>query len=307
MTNTQAAQAGKEADAIIEQLANPGGKVETNTNIGAVDVLDQSQPVRQPNESKENWEKRFKNYKASTDKTIHSLRQKAQQFDLLQSQNAKMQQQIDQLSQSTQQPDPEVLKHFSEEEVESVKKMFEGQVGKLTSQVDYLKGQLTLQQQREADEQALRAHQHVVNAVKGSVPNYDLIDKDPRFKTFMQSPDDFGNIRFDLLLKAKNANPPDIAHIIDFYTEFAGSQPDVQQAHQQVRAEQRAQPKQFTQQELLQNPRGNPAGLTKREDTGIRWDEPTIQAFYRDKALNKISPDEAAMLEQDMVNSLYRR
>ena len=69
--NSQAAQAGEKADALIKQLATPGEAIEATDT--SVEVLDQAQPV-QPTAPENDWEKRFKGYRSSTDKTLHTLR-----------------------------------------------------------------------------------------------------------------------------------------------------------------------------------------------------------------------------------------
>lgn len=299
MNNIQAQSAGTEADELIKQLSNPGGAPEE-----AVKVLNKANqlPIQQPGETHENWEKRFKNYKASTDTTIHKLRQQASTFDLMQNENAQLKEQLAQVRQQVPKTPEEALELFSQEEVDSMNKLVDSKVNGLQSELTSVRQQLAAEQQHKQQQLAMQTHQSVIKQVETAVPHYAKIDVHPRFKKYMNAFDEYGNNRMDLLLKAKNSTPPDINRIVQFYREFEASVNVRQETPQQKRH------KQFTQQELLQNPTSRQAGLTPKEKPlGIVWDEPTIQAFYRDKALSKISADEAARLEQDMMNQLYKR
>jgi len=128
--NTQAASAGSKADEIISQLANPQAPIETDK--ATVNVLDQAQPVgEQPMIPEEDWKKRFSGYKASTDSTIHKLRQQAQQFDLTAAENAKLKQELADTKANVPSTPDEMLQLFSQEEVDGFTKMMDNRVGGL--------------------------------------------------------------------------------------------------------------------------------------------------------------------------------
>jgi len=297
--NQQAKLAGEQADKIIDQLANPGGTIEGTET----EVIDQVKQVPHSSESHENWEKRFKGYKASTDKTLYELRQKAKQFDLISEENSKLKDNLQKIRQQVPSTPKEALDLFSKEEWESVGNFVDSKMGGLQEEVSYLKAELAREKQRLKQDEIMQKHNSVVDAVRQAVPHYEQIDVHPQFKKYIQELDEYGNKRLDLLLKAKNSTPPDITRIVQFYREFE-AQMNVQQE-----TKQQQQKKQFTQQELLQVPKAKPtvAGKPTKERLGIVWDEPTIQAFYRDKALSKISPEEAVALEQDMIAYQYGR
>ena len=288
MSNTQAKSAGEQANAIIEQLANPGNAVETEN--ATVEVLDQAQPV-------DDWKKRFTGLKSSQDKTIHSLRQKVSQFDLMESENNQLKKRLEETQAQIPTTPNEMLELFSEEEVAGMEKMFGGKVSGLQSEVERLTEELDYARKERAQNAAVSEHQSIVDVVAQSVPNYAEIDVDPGFAEYMKDLDEFNNVRYDLLVKAKNENPPDIGRIVSFYVDYS----NIKQAEAQ-------QPQQYTQQELLQQPRGSQSGGTVApQSLGIQWNTATSSQFYKDKALGKYTPEEAESLEQDLFRSMKRR
>ncbi|RLD03465.1 MAG: hypothetical protein DRI65_12840 [Chloroflexota bacterium] len=286
--NQQAASAGEEANAIIEQLANPGQAIETETST--VEVLDQAQPV-------DDWEKRFKGYKASTDKTLHKLRQQSSQFDLMSNENNQLKKRLEETQAQIPKTPNEMLELFSEEEVAGMEKMFGGKVSGLQDEVSRLTEELNYTRNERVQNEALHEHQSVVEAVANAVPNYADIDVDPGFSTYMKGIDEFNNVRYDLLVKAKNETPPDIGRIVSFYVDYSNTK----QAEAQ-------QPQQYTQQELLQQPKGShTGGVVPQQNLGIQWNTATSSQFYKDKALGKYTPEQAEALELDLFRSMKHK
>lgn len=302
-TNTQAASAGSNADAIIEKLANPQANIVTDK--ATVEVLDTAQVVTpSPQEVapvEEDWKKRFTGYKASTDTTIHNLRQKASQFDLTVSENAKLKAQLEEAQKSIPQTPDDMLALFSEEEVNGFTKMLDSRVGGLQGKVDELQAEVDRTRQSEAQAAAQQAHVAVVDAVKAAVPEYDTIDRHPEFKKWIGEPDTFGNIRYELLVKAKQSSPPDVGRIVSIYREFADKA--VQNTQEPIA------PKP-TIQELMQAPKSIPTGGNQPitpQVPGRVWNTATSSQFYKDKALGKYSPEEAQALEADLYRALKQR
>jgi len=299
--NTQAAQAGTAADDIIKQLATPQATIETDK--ATVNVLDVAKPTAPVETQPDNWEQRYKGYRSSTDKTIHNLRQKAIQFDLAQTENVALKEQLKDLSSKVPTSPNEMLELFSQEEVDGFTKMMDGRVGGLQGEVDRLQAEVEFNKQEKARANAQYEHNDVVAQVKASVPDYSKIDTNPAFKKWIGEPDQFGNIRYELLVKAKQEVPPDVGRIVSFYTEFA-SQHTQEQVGQTVPLA-----KQYTQQELLQNPVSTPSGSNPQgapQSLGIQWNTATTSQFYKDKATGKIPPEEAEALEADLYRSLKR-
>ena len=290
--NTQAATAGEQADEIIKQLATPQAPIETKQ--ASVQVLDQAQPVTAAPE--EDWKSRFTGYRTSADKTIHKLRQQVSQFDLMQNENETLKKKLADTQAQIPQTPSEMLELFSEEEVAGMEKMFGGKVGALEAEVERLNEEKKFNQQERANRIAKEEHHSVVDAVARAVPNYNEIDVNPAFAQWMNEVDTFGNVRLELLRKAKAENPPDIGRIVSFYTEFI--------SEQQVVAAQA--PTQYTQQELMQQPKTQAGSgqISAPQSLGIKWDTATTSQFYKDRATGKISPEEAEALEKDLYRAL---
>jgi len=110
----------------------------------------------------------------------------------------------------------------------------------------------------------------------------------------MKDVDEFSNVRYDLLVRAKQENPPDIGRIVSFYTEF-----------ERLKQTQGEQSPQYTQQELMQQPHSaNTGAIAPQQSMGIQWNTATASQFYKDKALGKISPEDAEALEKDLYRAM---
>lgn len=296
MQNTQANEAGKRADEIIKNLANPSDPIVTD-NIEVAVPHPSEQPANEVAPVPlDDYETRFKRYKASTDITIRDLRQKVTQLESYEAENIQLKSKLEDAQAQIPSTPNEMLEVFSTEEASAVDKMLEGKVGGLKDEVDRLNKELETTRQDKQKEVAVSTHQRVIDTVKNAVPNYEAIDKDPKFAEYMNDLDTFGNVRLDLLIKAKNSVTPDVGRIVQFYRDFANSN-TVQEAPAVTRQT-------YTQQELLQNPSStsterpsSPQGL------GINWDTSTVSQLYKDKATNKISNEQFTELEKDMRRS----
>lgn len=303
MSNQQANEAGTRADEIIKQLANPSDDIVTDK--ATVKVIDQATPAPAANPQNHNWEERFNKYKASSDSTIHALRKQAQQFDMLKAENESLKQTLTKVEDQLPKTPNGLTELFSDEEIDGVQKMVSGEVDELKATVEQLKAQQTRARDAELQAESQKVHVAIVNAVKQSVPEYESIDKDPGFSKWMQEPDEFGNIRYDLLVTAKATTPPDIGRIVQFYRDYSGvprQQQEVQVAQPKVRTPR------YTQQELLQQPSSHTgASAPQQEGLGIAWTTATASQFYKDKALGKINPEDAQLLEADLYRAMGHR
>jgi len=297
--NTQAASAGSAADERIKQLANPKAQIKTDKAV--VDVLDRAKPIQSAQAApEEDWKKRFTGYKASTDSTIHKLRQRANQFDLTQTENATLRQQLADAQAAIPTTKEDMLNLFSKEEADGVDKFVDVKLKGLQDEVNRLQAVVADDERDKANTIAQHLHESIVDTVKASVPNYQTIDTSPAFKRWIQEPDKFGNLRFDMLVKAKQENPPDIARIISFYTEFASTQ---------KKAGVKPSAKRTTMQELMQTPKSTPSGGNPKgapRSLNKVWNTATSSEFYKNKALGKYTPEEAQALEEDLYRSLKK-
>jgi len=295
----QAREAGNKADEMIKHLANPSKPIVGEQAV--VKVLDKAQPVEPTapvNPQEHDWEQRFTGYKASADSTIHALRKQVEQFDLVNKENEALKRDLETTQAQIPKTADEMLKLFSQEEVDGLSQMLDSRVGSLADKVERLTAELDQVHTAEAKANANNVHQSVVDAVKVAVPDYEQVDNDPAFRKWLDEPDSFGNVRYDMLIRAKRTNPPDVGRIVQFYLDYSQTESKVQEEPQQ----------QYTQQELLQTPRSSPSARTEvQQSLGIKWDLPTINQFYKDKAIGKIPPDKAKMLEADLYQSRQRR
>jgi len=280
MNNMQAQEAGTQADSIITSLSTPSQPEEAAEQVPT--------PAQDGN-----WEARFKGYKKSSDTTIHTLRQQVANLDSLQAKVDMLERQNEDLVAASPVAQNPMTDLFSEEEASAVDKYVDSKVGTMQGEVDRLKADAKTRQDREDTIKTQSTHMSIVESVKNSVSNYDEIDSNPDFISYMNEPDNFGNIRLNLLRTAKSAIPPDIDRIVRFYIEFNAT---LDKEPERV----------YTQQELLQNPASHPSPRLEVEQptSGTVWDQATISQFYKDKAIGKIGPKQAKALELEMYAAL---
>lgn len=308
MQNQQVTDQAKRADEIIESLKNLANPQENLvTAASEVEVLDKATDLRQPVEQPDvkpvetstapveqtDYETRFKRYKASTDITIRDLRQKVTTLESMESENSQLKKQLENaLAQIPSTPN-EMLEMFSTEEVSAFDKMVEGKVGGLKSEVDRLTDELSEARKGKQANDKKNAHKNLVERIANVVPNYNEVNNSKEFSDYMNDLDEFGNLRLEMLIKAKESTPPDVGRIIQFFRDFANSN-----VVQEAPADKR-QP--YTQQELLQTPSStSSASPESPQGLGINWGQPQISQLYKDKATGIISSSEFKELEADM-------
>ena len=311
MHNQQVTDQAKRADEIIESLKNLANPQENLvTAASEVEVLDKATDLRQPGEQPDgkpveatsapveqtDYETRFKRYKASTDITIRDLRQKVYALESMESENDQLKKQLENAQAQIPSTPNEMLEMFSTEEVSAFDKMVEGKVGGLKSEVDRLNKELDETRKGKQANDKKNAHKNLVERVASVVPNYQEVNNSKEFSDYMNDLDEYGNLRLEMLIKAKEATPPDVGRIIQFFQDFADSN-----AVQEAPADER---RTYTQQELLQNPTStSSASPESPQGLGIVWDTATTSQLYKDKATNKISNTQFLELEADMRRS----
>ena len=288
MTN-RAEQAGKLAEELMSTAYAALPSEDDEVQDEAVEEVVE-EPIPVDNE----WEKRYKNYKASTDNTIYELRQRTNQFDVLQQEVEQLRQQNAELAQAKPQDIPEeLLTLFSKEEVGSIDQLVDRKVSGLNEEVSRLKAELAAEKAAKQEQQAYQTRQQIINTVASKIDNFDEINNSTGFRDYMQEPDEFGNVRYDLLQRALTASPPDIDRLVRFYTDYVALKtPEVQE-------------KKITQKELLQQPTSTSNDSTEKTGLGIHWTPQLIKDFYTDSAAGRIEPEKAKALEADMRSYLY--
>lgn len=315
MQNQQAMEQGKRADEMIESLknlSNPQKNIVTDKT--EVKVLDKAvqvpHPSQQPDQKpvedssapveQNDYETRFKRYKASTDITIRDLRIKVNELLNEVSETDQLKKQLEEaLTQIPEVPN-EMAAMFSTEEVDAMDKLVEGKVGGLKSEVARLNKELEEAREAKVTNDKTNAYKSLVEQVANAVPKYQEVNNSQAFKDYMNDIDEYGNIRMDMLVRAKKATPPDVGRIIQFFKDFANSN-----VVQEAPADERHT---YTQQELLQTPNSQSSeGQAAPQKLGIVWDVATVSQFNKDKALGKIPPAKMKVLEADMMFALTGR
>lgn len=267
---------------------------EANEQTGGDLKEPSNEPVSSP---QEDYEKRFKNYKASTDVTLHQQRQELDKLRKAEEENQKLKEYLSQIEQQKVQEPPkftkEALNSFSEEELNIFNSLMEERLEQKTDhlvrKVSYLEGKLSEQEQKEQLLSKQKEHLSLKQQVANAVPDFQSIDTSPEFKEWLNNLDAYGTLRMDALRKAQ-ANK-DIARIISFYNDFKQIQ----------------EPVKIDPRELQQTPSSTNNSKPNSHRSTKVWDQAAIQQFYRDSALGKVSKEKHIEIEQEIHNYLSGR
>jgi len=266
---------------VVENIVEPEVKVKPEVIKEEV-VTTPVVPVVAPTED---YELRFKNYKASTDNTIYELRQQNQNLNQVLVENKTLRNQVESLNKSQPKFSKEALDTFSSEELDVFNNMLNSKTEGLEGQVTYLQNQLNNQNQLTAQKDKKDNYTSFRSAVVKAIPDFKAIDTSPDFKAWIRGLDSYGKSRIESLREAKATE--DVGRVVSFYNDFKQTQ----------------QAPKLDPRELNQQPDGNSTKVPNEPRKFSRvWDEPTIQAFYRDNALGKVDPKQAALIEQEIVD-----
>jgi hypothetical protein len=192
-------------------------------------VTPQPPAEAQPQPPSEDWEKRYKGYKASSDATIHGLRQEALSLrELVQQQDDKISQLESKLEETAQPQDsglqftPEEREVIGEDTIKALEKANLAAEAKLKPLKDKLKASEDARRKEKADQlkrDRQDAHTKFIASVKAAVPNFEKIDKNPSFKDWMSGADKAsGLLREQLFRKAQAAG--DVERVAGFFHQF---------------------------------------------------------------------------------------
>ncbi len=153
---------------------------------------DQSQD--QSNQEAEEWKNRFINFKKSADKTIYNLRQEnkalTESVNLLTTKVEKLESIADEYNKIKHQ---ELTGKLSEELGDDSSKVIDAYVKKalepLARENEELKNEIAKLNKITSQVTATNASQDFINKVRSAVPNFDLIDNDPRFMQYLDQID----------------------------------------------------------------------------------------------------------------------
>lgn len=183
------------------------------------------------------WKERFSSYKASTDKTISTLRKENSSLFLKLNEYEKR---IDDLSakiadMASRGRDPfsevitqEDIDTIGPEAVDIVKKATkratESAIDPLRKELEEIKAREAIEKQRKIEEARQNAYSNFLSDLGRMVPDYKDLDVNPKFATYLNSLDPYtGELRMDAFRRAENYL--DAERVADFFLEFREQQP----------------------------------------------------------------------------------
>lgn len=213
-----------EAAEFIEEMVTQNAYEDSET-----EDIEETQPQKK---SRTNWKKRFTNYKASTDATIHGLRKELMDVS---AQLASLMEENYGLRSTKQEKQGDIFEGaFTEEDIDTfgadgldiVKKAARVAIEK---QVAPLKEELTRAEQarladvkRRADSDRTQSYREFLGRLESLVPDYEEINMDPKFLTWMDQADTFsGHTKKSLFRQAEASG--DVMRVADFFMEFKES------------------------------------------------------------------------------------
>lgn len=174
------------------------------------------------------WEKRFKNYKASTDLTIRDLRAELASFK---HKYANLQDAYSELLKKNQELPTNTSSIFSEEEIEvlgepavnainkGVTELLDKKVKPLQEEVLKNRKELAERERKEAQLIAQASYEKFLGKIIAKVPDAEKVNVEPGFLEYMEGVDeDSGYQRKYLFRQAEQAL--DVSRIVSFFNEY---------------------------------------------------------------------------------------
>lgn len=233
-------QLESEEKALVEKIyGTPEDKETTESSATTHETETTEAPVRtesvtqdkQPAESQEDWEKRYKNLRASRDenlwKTKTQLGAALETINTLQAEVNKLRQAqptIDPLDGVFTEEDNETLGSATVEAMrKATRKATEAATRPLQEQLD-LERKKRQEQDKELAKQSIQeAYGIFLQRVSSAVPNWEAINFDPAFAKFMDEPDYDGTPRKNYFASAEAQG--NSALVIRYMKEFEASKP----------------------------------------------------------------------------------
>jgi hypothetical protein len=257
-----------------------------------------------PTPPTEDWEKRFKGYKSTTDATINGLRrQELHLREELQKADERVQDLARKFAELQTSKVDIFDDLFTKEEkdvlgVEALSALKKANEAMVAARVKPLEDQLNQEriarqdeQKRQLEAQKQKAEQEFLSKLKGLAPNYAEIDRNPRFIEWMRMMDsESGLSRAAVFKNAQNIG--DVRRVAEFFLEF----------------EQFSRPKPNQRLERKVTPTKEPAAPTppaKRKGTVI--DQKFVEDFYDACISGKYRGKEKERQEIDNAIQAYLR
>lgn len=274
---TAVAKQAKQNEDYFKSLEDEGGDIST------------TDPVT-PEETKvedDGYEKRFKNFKASADRTIHEQRTELNRLKEVAEQNDRLKNELEEVKSTQPKFTKEALDTFSNEELEVFNQILEQRTAGLEGQVDTLLTKLEAAEQQQTSDRIHDEHERMKAQVAAAVPDFATIDQSEGFKTWLNDVDAYGKGRMDGLREAQATK--NIASIISYYNDY----------------KQQQEPDKIDPRSLQQTPDTTAADPILPVDRGKVWDSQAIQEFYKDAGLGKYTPEQKLAIEQEIRSTFY--
>lgn len=222
----------KDLDKEIEELESQLFNSQEEGNEEPIEPIEQP---REPEPAKEApvqdaWEKRFKNYKASTDLTIRDLRT---ELANTKTRYANLQKDYSDMVKKLQEQKVTTQDIFSEEDVDilgepavnalnkGVQEMIDKKVKPLQDEVQKSREEIARREAKEAQDLALVNYNKFLKRLSEKVPDFEDINVSPGFLQYMSEvDDDSGYPRSYLFKKAEEAL--DVKRIAEFFKDYKG-------------------------------------------------------------------------------------
>jgi hypothetical protein len=224
-------EASEAAEEPVEQPVEETVETPVEETLESEEPTDVAKEETQPAVSQpEDWEKRFKNFKATTDVTIHGLRQENMYY---REEMQKQQDQIQDLAKkfAEQQSTVDPFKDLSEEEreligEETLEILRKSQATIIQKEVAPIKEELAKerdlrnkQNERQLERDKQEVYQRFLTKLADLVPHYGAIDTNPQFIKWMEQPDPVsGYPRANIFKNAQAAG--DVQRVADFFLEY---------------------------------------------------------------------------------------
>lgn len=237
------------ASSTTSELEDPDDSfIENDEDRGTVDFPDATQVIQQevqtPQDIQEeepkqrvSWKQRFKNYKASTDKTISTLRKEnaalANQLKASEDKNDQLSLKLANIQKDSTDIFSGVITEedadtIGEDAVEIVKKAsrkaVESSIEPLKEEIKRLNAEKELERQKQLEARRASEYSRFLQELKVIVPDYATIDKDSKFAEYMEGFDELtGEKRIEAFRRAEDYLDAD--RVADFFIEFKRATP----------------------------------------------------------------------------------
>ena len=276
----------------------------------------QSQEDQKPalNEEAEHWRIRFINYKKSTDQTIYNLRQEnkalTEAVNLLKAKVKTLEEQAKQLDEIQKSTLSEKLKsELGDDTASVINEYITKVVEPLQKENELLKQQLEGVQNITTEAATGTQTQRVADKLRQMMPYFDLVDNDPRFLQYIEYLDPYSQKPIKMLIQ-EAIKTENLRYLYDVYTDFYNLLVQQQQQAQGQNPQQPPIKNPFSQTEEAPPKKeeiekrtgvaGTSGADVAPEQSKRIWTKEAIKQFYVDKALRRISPEDAKKLEADI-------